>query len=207
MKWGLLTPLERKALNRARSKTYQRRYLAAHPERRAASIRNYYQRNREVHMERTNRWRDNNLERVRELQREWCKNNPDKAYQKGLRQRLAHPEKRRALNRNWARRNPLKIRANGARRRAKIAKAPGYLYTTSEHIQMRWEMFGSKCWICHRDAQHTDHVKPLTAGGSHYPGNLRPICRACNSRKKDRWPIPDYVFTRSKFQINNEQPV
>lgn len=197
MKWGLLTPLERKALYRARKPTYQRRYLAAHPERRKATSRNYYLRNKKVHTERVNRWRENNPERIREIQREWTKNNPEKVYQKGLRQRTAHPEKRRALNRNWARRNPNKIRANGARRRAKIAKAPGCSYTTSEHIQMRWEMFGSKCWVCRNDAEQTDHVKPLAAGGSHYPGNLRPICKPCNSRKKDRWPIPSYVFTRS----------
>lgn len=194
MKWGLLTVLERKALTRARSKIYQRRYLAAHPESRAATIRNYYQRNRKVHMERTNRWRDNNREHNRALERAWAKNNPEKVYQKGVRQRAAHPEKRRALIRDWALRNPDKIRANSARRRAIASKAAGCSYTTSEHIRMRWEMFDSKCWICRKDAQQTDHVKPLAAGGSHYPGNLRPICKPCNSRKKDRWPIPDYVF-------------
>lgn len=73
MRWGLLTLLERKALNRARSKTYQRRYLAAHPERRKATSRNYYLRNKKVHTERVNRWRENNPERIREIQRAWCK--------------------------------------------------------------------------------------------------------------------------------------
>lgn len=31
-----------------------------------------------------------------------------------------------------------------------------------------------------------DHIDPLSRGGLHTPNNIRPLCRACNTRKKDR---------------------
>jgi hypothetical protein len=68
--------------------------------------------------------------------------------------------------------------------------ALGYDYTTDEMIRGRWEMFGNLCWICGEPATATDHVKPLSKGGSHYPANLRPICKRCNSSKGNKWPYP-----------------
>ena len=149
-------------------------------------------------MQRTNAWRDRNIEKVRENERLWLKRDPKRAYLSGLKKRLAHPEKVRERFRNWAKRNADKLREKSNRRRAREAGASGWNYTTSNHIRMRWEMFGNKCWICGDKASQTDHVKPLDKGGSHYPANLRPICPPCNYRKKNRWPIPDYVFDRAK---------
>jgi 5-methylcytosine-specific restriction endonuclease McrA len=44
-------------------------------------------------------------------------------------------------------------------------------------------MWGNKCWVCGEKATATDHVKSLFRGGSHWPANLRPICKPCNSKK------------------------
>lgn len=161
----------------------------------------YYLSHKEVMKARSYSWRGKNLEKVRATDREWMKNNPEKAYQKGLRRRSSHPEKVRSLYNNWAKRNWDRRLASGHKWRANRAKASGADYTTAEHIKSRWAMFGGMCWICGVPAKHTDHVKPLDKGGSHYPANLRPICPSCNSRKKNRWPIPDYVFVSAGAAI------
>lgn len=44
-----------------------------------------------------------------------------------------------------------------------------------------------RCAYCDKPADRknrtVDHVVPMTARGKHAPGNLRPACRSCNSRK------------------------
>ena len=64
-----------------------------------------------------------------------------------------------------------------------MLNALGYAYTTAQHIQGRIEMFGGLCYVCHHPMQAIDHVIPLAKGGPHWPANLRPICKACNSSK------------------------
>lgn len=60
---------------------------------------------------------------------------------------------------------------------------------SAEAIVARVAYFGWRCWMCKRPFEAIDHVKPLSKGGSHWPSNLRPACNACNSGKKDRWPL------------------
>ena len=73
------------------------------------------------------------------------------------------------------------------RKRQRLRAAAGYRYTKKHHIEARWAMFGNKCWMCGKPANGTDHVKPIAKGGSHWPANLRPACRICNSTKIDKW--------------------
>lgn len=73
-------------------------------------------------------------------------------------------------------------------RQRREREAPGR--HTRTQVLARVEFYGGLCWIC-REAPHEtiDHVKPITKGGSNWPANLRPACRSCNSRKKDKWPF------------------
>lgn len=69
---------------------------------------------------------------------------------------------------------------------------PGYC--TKQQLDWRWEYYGHKCWICRQPAKETDHVIPVSKGGSNWPGNLRPICKPCNVRKGNMWPyVPQLV--------------
>lgn len=70
-------------------------------------------------------------------------------------------------------------------RRTRLALAPGEC--TGEQIAARVAYFGGRCWICGEAGTEIDHVKPLSRGGSHWPSNLRPACKSCNSRKRSRW--------------------
>jgi hypothetical protein len=50
------------------------------------------------------------------------------------------------------------------------------------------------CVYCGSEAEHVDHVRPLSKGGWEHESNLVPACEACNLSKKDtlldQW-IPD----------------
>jgi 5-methylcytosine-specific restriction endonuclease McrA len=76
------------------------------------------------------------------------------------------------------------------RRRARKNKVAKIEYG-AEQITWRFSMFGNCCWICgSTDNLTIDHVKPLSANGPDMPANLRPACRSCNSRKRDKWLGP-----------------
>ena len=71
------------------------------------------------------------------------------------------------------------------RRRAYEQTAAGT--ATVAQILARIAMYGGICWICRVAAGTTiDHVIPLSKGGTNWPANLRPACKACNSRKHNR---------------------
>ena len=78
----------------------------------------------------------------------------------------------------------LRERAIQANRRAAPGKA------TKEQVVARILFYGSRCWMCGDPWSHIDHVKPLAAGGTNWPANLRPACGPCNLRKGARWPFP-----------------
>lgn len=123
------------------------------------------------------RWRVANPERVAEYGRVWAANNPEKLRAKHARQKAADPE------RYWR-----YARAGEQNRRAREKAAPGR--ATSAQISARWAYFGHNCWMCGAPADVTDHVKPLSKGGSNWASNLRPACRRCNNSKRAKWPFP-----------------
>lgn len=77
--------------------------------------------------------------------------------------------------------------ATKRRRRRRWLEAPGL--ATQTQVDARVAFYGDLCWMCRvAPWEAIDHVKPLAKGGSNWPANLRPACRACNSAKGARWP-------------------
>ena len=107
--------------------------------------------------------------------------------------RAENPEKNRENARQWRKANPEKNRAQNHRWRARKAGAFTVPHTEEDLLGF-WRFLGidpDKCWYCAldgRDAprEHTDHLIPLSKGGSETVWNKRPACSACNSSKKDR---------------------
>lgn len=64
-----------------------------------------------------------------------------------------------------------------------------YIPFTAEQLAAKLAYWGNRCWVCGIPASHTDHVKPLKKGGAHALANIRPICPACNTKKRDSWPF------------------
>lgn len=64
---------------------------------------------------------------------------------------------------------------------------------TPADIAARVAYYGGRCWMCGGEYEAVDHVKPLAKGGSDWPANLRPACRACNAAKRDAWPMEAVV--------------
>ena len=123
------------------------------------------------------------IEKSKTHGREWYRANKERALFTARIWRSAHSARWRALRNKWKAKNPNGTRAIRLRHRALKHNAPGFDYTTAQHIAWRWEMWGNKCYICSGPATATDHVIPLSKSGSHFPANLRPICTSCNGQK------------------------
>lgn len=139
---------------------------------RRASAREYAKSHQSENSERSRKWRLNRPDHV---------SHAKKAYH------LANAEKIREKVRQWRTENKARKNATNSKRRAVQRNAAGSTYTTAVYIAWRWQMWGGRCWVCGDIAEATDHVIPLNDGGSHWPSNLRPICKSCNSKRPKTW--------------------
>jgi 5-methylcytosine-specific restriction endonuclease McrA len=128
------------------------------------------------------RWRDAHPGAAAAATRAWRAKAENANWDKAWRD--ANPDKVATHNKTWSRKNPEKKLAYNRARYARLANAPGT--ATSEQIQARVQMFGGLCWMCGKTANSIDHVIPVSRGGFHWPANLRPSCKSCNSRKFNR---------------------
>lgn len=92
---------------------------------------------------------------------------------------------------------PEQIAARSIRRHQR-ERAAGRI--TKAQKRAIWDAHDGRCYICHRDAEQYDHVRPLAAGGTNDPANIRPICAACNARKGSAWPV-DFDELRARIYI------
>lgn len=166
---------------------------------RKKDTREYYLRNKERILQQSREWQKNNPERRRETSRIGAKRryhlDPEKGREATRRWRELNPEKELAARREriasgkesarlraWRKNNPHKSKEQDHRRRARIMQSQGV--ATGEQIAARVAFYAGRCWMCGRPYANTiDHVIPLARGGSHWPSNLRPACKSCNSRK------------------------
>jgi 5-methylcytosine-specific restriction endonuclease McrA len=90
--------------------------------------------------------------------------------------------------RRWRHRYPERAQEHDNRRRARRAQAPGS-FTAAEFIALCIQ-FRHRCAICGKKRKLTvDHIIPLSRPGtSNSIGNIQPVCRSCNSAKRDRLP-------------------
>lgn len=116
---------------------------------------------------------DERRRRNREAQAKWRAAHLDTHRERSEAWRVANLEKKNAI-----------VRRYKQRKREAAGRA------TPRQLRARAEVHDHRCYLCGRDcraAYEMDHVKPLTAGGSNWPANRRPICKVCNARKGARW--------------------
>jgi hypothetical protein len=84
----------------------------------------------------------------------------------------------------WARNNPIKRRALKTRRKARIRGASEGFVVTEKDLR---RLLAHSCLACGGiDRVGVDHIIPVSRGGRHVIGNLRPLCHWCNSSKGAR---------------------
>lgn len=151
-----------------------------------AKDRRLYRMDPEKHRAKTALWREEHPEKVRE---QW------------IRRYRENREAELARNRRWWKQHPEAQSRKLQKRAEQIKDAPGSTYTTDAHVSGRRALYGDLCYLCGEPADSIDHVIPLSKGGTHWPANLRPVCRRCNSIKGSTWP---YDFDTHKRRINLE---
>ena len=135
------------------------------------------------HEVRKTKWRKNNLESVRETQREWVKNNLEKSRAIGRAWAQRNPEYHLEYTRKARKENPKKYRAWVSARRKRAQKAtPAWadlkaIRTFYEHCPVGF---------------HVDHIIPLNGefvSGLHIVDNLQYLPAPDNMRKGAKYGI------------------
>lgn len=175
-----------KTANRDKCRNTDRKYRAANLEKSRAYNRNWNKANRDRCDVAIRAYRERNPEKTAADKRAWRLANPDRVRQHKAAEYERNREKILLRVRTWQKENPERRRAQGLRRLAWKKAAAGWDYTTADHIAARWAMFGDRCYYCGADATSSDHRIPLSLGGSHWPSNIVPCCKPCNSRKNAR---------------------
>lgn len=129
-----------------------------HKEARIRRQRRYEEANRDAVNARHRAWRERNKEHVTAYMADWKAKNREHY----LEQHSRHEAKRKAA-----------------------MSATGFVLTPERRAEMISRQSG-RCFYCRTalgDKTHTDHVKPLCAGGRHLPDNIVITCPSCNLRK------------------------
>jgi 5-methylcytosine-specific restriction endonuclease McrA len=137
--------------------------------------RAYQALNRVRLIENSRKWRESNRDHHRELSIEWYRANRERSW---------------AASRAWAKANPRALALREHRRRARKRGTQVHPIKASSVLE-KINYWGGACWMCSKQADTIDHVKPLAAGGYHMLANLRPACRSCNSSKGAKWFGPE----------------
>lgn len=168
----------------------------------AAARAAYARRSEEIRAGRRERYANDpnfpkrDLEKRRAADRARYAANPEK-YRQDQRDRYkADPERYRDTARRAhaavMERDPESVRAR-SRQRWALEKGAEGVCTAADWVEVL-AFYGGWCLCCSSEDEVTqDHVIPLTLGGTHWPDNLQPLCKTCNSAKGNR-STADYRF-------------
>lgn len=135
---------------------YYKRHNAENKERIREHQKNYYSQNKEIVQAINKKWRDKNKEKVAKRHSRWRK----EFYK------------------------PREVELRIARHASKYG-AEGF--HTSNEFEKLLRQYDGKCAYCgENEATDREHVIPLSRGGSNYIGNILPVCRSCNTSKKEK---------------------
>jgi 5-methylcytosine-specific restriction endonuclease McrA len=153
--------------NREKIRESNCKYRAEHRDERKAYNQRYFQEHKLKRQIYNKQWRANNLEKTRSRERKW--------YAKNRHKILKQKRKRYAEN-------PSIPMARKARYTARKAGAGGSF--TAEEWQVLCEKHNHRCLCCgKKKLLESDHIIPISEGGSSDIENIQPLCRSCNASK------------------------
>lgn len=146
--------------------------------------------------------------RVREYNRNWAKQNPDKS----SRWAKEHPDRVKQIHLNWRNKNKDKIKMNlynwrknnpekylnsKRRRRARnLGVDENYLQIDRD---ITFKVFENKCFRCNSvNYLCVDHHYPLSRGYALSVENASILCISCNSKKYNK--MPDNFYSKEEIQ-------
>lgn len=128
-----------------------------------------------------------NPERIREINKKHRDKTKDIRNKKQRDVRKLNLEKRREQERLWRKNNQLKVKAKRAAGKARKRNAEGrYTADDILKMLEEQKRKCNWCGVCIRYNHHVDHIKPLSKGGSNWPSNLQLLCAPCNLSKSDK---------------------
>jgi len=64
------------------------------------------------------------------------------------------------------------------------------------------ELLGYHCNDCWRIIKLTeDHIIPITKEGTDFIDNIQPLCKSCNSKKSNKYDVPNLVEIAKKQML------
>lgn len=137
------------------------------------------------------KWYQNNKNAKLAKSREYRQPRKQQANEYAKSYRLKNPEKIKQDNIVWRNKNPEKVKELEHRRRAR-QKQNGEFYIRPQFLK---RLYNSPCVACGSKKNITqDHIIPIARGGTHGEGNLQPLCKKCNSSKKDKF-MSEWLLT------------
>jgi 5-methylcytosine-specific restriction endonuclease McrA len=168
---------------------YNKAYNSAHKEEIAARKRRY---------------REANLQLLRDKAKAFADEHRSYYRQKSLEYRQNNPEYFKIMDRkhNSSVRGKFANKVHKYRRRAQIADSGSF---TIVEWTARLEELGAKCYYCSNGYNTKDHLVPLIRGGSNRIENIVPACLSCNTRKGSKtleeflaWRVNAYTEAESR---------
>ena len=163
----------------------ERKYYEANKEKIAAKAKKYREENKEKIAAGYKKWYEANKEKKAATHKKWYEANKEKiaAWQKKYGQE--NKEKIAAGYKKWREENKEKIAARDAKRSAIKAGLPGH-FTAAEFTAI-CEKYNNRCLCCgKKNKLEADHVIPITwKGSTNYIENIQPLCKSCNSGKRN----------------------
>ena len=183
-----------RANNRDKVNTAKREWANKNKAKKAIADRQYREANSEKIAKKNKAWRERNADYVKQQAKKrrnknkdqkaladkiWASNNKDKVNANSRRWRASNPEKAKQVGRKSRLANPLIQRNKTARRRSLLRSNGTYLVSKIEILRL----LRKGCFYCGANAEHIDHIVPISRGGRHSVGNLTGACKSCNLSK------------------------
>lgn len=179
----------RKAAKRKADREFMRKWRQENPQLNAERLK---REDRELHLQRTNRWRKAHPEQAKSMAKAYRQANRKSEYERMRRwpKDPVNKERHRTRMKQWAVRNPDKVAAYRVRR----AQAELSGNATRELINAKWDASSKTCILCGKQIDDTiespdpmsltlEHLTPISRGGRHDLDNIDFAHRACNTKK------------------------
>jgi 5-methylcytosine-specific restriction endonuclease McrA len=137
----------------------------------------WYERNKELAIQRALKWQKDNIDKKREINLKWREENR---------------EQHNSTNRIWSLKNkPLKASLQAKRRAAKLQRTPAWLTAEDHRLMADYYQMAKELETLFPWKQHVDHIVPLQGklvSGLHTPLNLQILSEASNLKKSNKTP-------------------